>query len=304
VEDFTMWDYSVEQKIFEIGNVKLGGTPGDRPTVLVATIFYDKNSIVNDPFKGDFDKKSAEELINRQETMSDVTGNPCMLDVVGSSVEAIKQYLSFITDITDVPILFDCTSLETKIEGLHYAKEIGIVDKIVYNSLTGESKEEEYQKIQELNLKNALLLAYNIKEFTTEGRIKIVKEVIPKAIRFGIHNILLDLCVLDLPTFGSACKAIFRVKNEIGFPAGAGSHNAIALWKGLKSKVSKAVVKSVTSSCMATTAAVGADFILYGPIEYAEYVFPSVAMVDIAYSQLIIEGGKRVSREHPRFKFI
>lgn len=299
-----MWKYLVEQKISEIGNVKVGGQPGENPTTLVGTIFYDKHAIVKDPIKGKFDKKAAEDLINQQETTSDITGNPCMIDVVISSSDQIKRYLPFALDKTDSPILFDGTSASIKIEGLDYAKEVGALNRIVYNSLTGESKDEEYEKIKEVGLKNALILAYNVKEFTSEGRMKVVKEVIPKSLNYGVKNILLDMCVLDLPTFGSACQVIYRSKSELGYPAGAGSHNAIALWKGLKSKFSKEIVRSTTASCIAMTAAVGGDFVLYGPIESAEYVFPAVAMVDIAYSQLIFEGGKRVGKEHPRYKFV
>ena len=39
-----------------------------------------------------------------------------------------------------------------------------------------------------------------------------------------------------------------------------------------------------------------------GPIEDAKYVFPAVAMVNTALSQLVIERGARPDKEHPRFR--
>jgi tetrahydromethanopterin S-methyltransferase subunit H len=42
----------------------------------------------------------------------------------------------------------------------------------------------------------------------------------------------------------------------------------------------------------AITLAAEADFVLHGPIEYADYVFPAVALVDAAFGQLQIEKGK------------
>jgi len=48
--------------------------------------------------------------------------------------------------------------------------------------------------------------------------------------------------------------------------------------------------------------AVGGDFVLYGPIGNAKYIFPAVAMVDTAYSQLIIEQGKPLDKKHPRYR--
>jgi tetrahydromethanopterin S-methyltransferase subunit H len=56
----------------------------------------------------------------------------------------------------------------------------------------------------------------------------------------------------------------------------------------------------VSSSILAVAA--GADFILYGPIEYARLVFPAVAMADAALSQVKMEDGFRIDRLHPRYR--
>jgi tetrahydromethanopterin S-methyltransferase subunit H len=41
---------------------------------------------------------------------------------------------------------------------------------------------------------------------------------------------------------------------------------------------------------------------LYGPVEDAKNVFPAVAMIDTALSQLAIERGTRPIESHPRFR--
>jgi len=48
--------------------------------------------------------------------------------------------------------------------------------------------------------------------------------------------------------------------------------------------------------------AVGADYVIYGPLKNAETVYPAVAMIDAAYSQQMIEKRIRPSRNHPRFR--
>jgi len=50
------------------------------------------------------------------------------------------------------------------------------------------------------------------------------------------------------------------------------------------------------------TVALGADFVLYGPIETASYMFPAISMIDAAYGQLIMEQGRMLDRTHPIFK--
>ena len=48
--------------------------------------------------------------------------------------------------------------------------------------------------------------------------------------------------------------------------------------------------------------AVGADFVFYGPIRNADAVYPSVGMIDAAYSQQVMEKRVRLEKSHPRYK--
>jgi tetrahydromethanopterin S-methyltransferase subunit H len=99
-----------------------------------------------------------------------------------------------------------------------------------------------------------------------------------------------------------AFKTIFDVKNELGYPAGCGAHNAINTWRGLKAKMGLEAYKPCSAVANALTLAAGADFVLYGPIEDAPFVFPAVAMVNAAFEQLMIERGKVPPLTHPIFR--
>lgn len=297
-----MWEFKAEQKAFQIGKVSVGGIPGERPVVLVGSIFYYGHKIVYDEMAGTFDKKEAEEMIILQDEFSDKTGNPCMIDLVGASPEAIIKELEFVASITDTPVLMDSPAMNVRLAGLHYAEETGLVNRVVYNSIMPETKSKELQEIKESQLESAILLAYNPTDFTSEGRIKTVRVLLSIANKIGIKKSLVDTCVLDVPTLGVACKSLFQAKNEIGLPIGAGTHNAIATWKGLRRKMGKQAVVPCSVSATIVAIAAGADFILYGPIEDAQYFFPATAMVDAAYGQLLMEKGKRPNIKHPLFK--
>jgi len=297
-----MWNFKAEQKVFQIGGVSIGGVPGQRPVVLVGTLFYHGHKIVRDENAGTFDEAAAEALVKAQDEMSDKTGNPAMIDVVGASALAMKKAIDFVIDHTKAPILIDSPSEQFRAEGLTYAKEQGILDRVVYNSINPSSKPDELKSIHESGVKSSVFLAYNMKDFSTAGRTNAIKELVGKRHEFGIEKPLIDTCVLDLPTLGSALRAIYELKDELGFPVGCGAHNAVALWKGLKTKMGEQAVKPCLASVNATTAAVGADFILYGPIDDAKVVFPAVAMVDTAYSQLPIEKKIQIPRTHPRYR--
>jgi tetrahydromethanopterin S-methyltransferase subunit H len=269
---------------------------------MIGTLFYNKHYVVRDEMKGEFDREETEKLIKRQEEFSDKTGNPHMLDVVGASPEAMNCFLDFVTGVTDAPILLDGVSAGVRVAALDYVKEHGLEDRIVYNSLTPDYKKEELEKIREVGLKSAVILAFNTKEFTTQGRIKAVRELLPVASNAGIEKPIIDTAVIDIPTLGMACSAIYQLRNEFGLPIGSGAHNAVGTWKGLKKKMGPQAKNPSMATACAITIAAGANFILYGPIEFADYMFPTIAMVDAAYAQLAMEGGTMPDPKHPIFK--
>ena len=297
-----MWSFKAEQKTFEIGGVNIGGVPGQRPVVLVGTLFYHRHKVVKDENAGTFDKDAAEELVKSQDEMSEKTGTPAMIDVVGASVTAMKSHLEFVADHSKAPIMVDSPSAEIRGVGLSHAKELGILDRVVYNSINPTSKPNELSALQSSGVASAVILAYNMKDFSTAGRTSAVKELLNRRKEIGIEKPLIDTCVLDLPTLGQALRAMYELKDELGFPVGCGAHNAVALWKGLKTKMGEQAIKPALASASAVSAAVGADFILYGPIDDAKVVFPAVAMVDAAYSQLPLEKKIQIPRTHPRYR--
>ena len=89
-----MFEFEAEQRIFRLGDVEIGGRPGEFPVVLIGSIFHEGHGIVEDRSVGRFDEVKARKLILRQEKASRKTGIPCMLDVVGETPEAMERNLS------------------------------------------------------------------------------------------------------------------------------------------------------------------------------------------------------------------
>lgn len=303
-----MWQFETKQKVFDVGGVKVGGDPGEFPTVLIGSIFYDRHKIVQNPKNGVFDKKIAEELLNKQDEMSEKTGNPCMVDIVASTSQAIKKYIEFVTKITDAPIVIDSTYADVKISALNFSKEIGLSNKIVYNSINWNSNENEFKTLKENNAEAAIILAYNPKNPWPAGRVQILKGdssrsgLLEIASEAGIEKPLIDTAVLDVPSIGLAAEALVLVKKEFGLPCGAGSANAISDWKRIEELGTNA--KNVCMSNAVTAMQyVGANFILYGPIGKTDIVFPAAAMTDalIAYKAKL-HGIKPKTKNHPLFK--
>ncbi|MCX8171186.1 MAG: tetrahydromethanopterin S-methyltransferase subunit H, partial [Candidatus Bathyarchaeota archaeon] len=105
-----MFRFSREQLVYEISGVKVGGQPGENPTVMIGSMFYKGDKIVHDEKSGAFDQGAAETLICRLEEISDKTGLPAMLDVVCSNPENARKYLEFAAEATEMPLLIDYVS--------------------------------------------------------------------------------------------------------------------------------------------------------------------------------------------------
>ena len=297
-----MFDYSVKQKTYEIHGVKVGGEPGRYPTVMIGSLFYNGDKNVSDHGEGVFNKEKTEKHIRGAEVMAEKTGLPFMIDLVSENSVAAGKYIDFVLEKTEAPIVLDVIAEKEQVKALQYADELGVIERVVLNSLNPHSTDQLYEAIRETQLKSSILLTHSTRYMLSSNKEPLLDELVPKSEAAGIENILVDTAVLDIPTLGLTTKAIDHIKDKYGYPCGCGAHNALSSWKRLKEKYTKdaqTIVKGLTN---AIPTVIGADYVLYGPLKNAEKIFPGVAMVDAAYSQLMMEKKVRPEKSHPRFR--
>jgi tetrahydromethanopterin S-methyltransferase subunit H len=309
-----MFKFVREQYVFQIGKVKIGGQPGENPTVLAGTIFYGGHKIVSDPKVGVFDKEKAEALLKKQEEMSDITGNPCMVQVFSESIEAMKKYIDFVASVTDSPFLVDSTEPKVRAEGAKYAKEVGLLDRAIYNSINVSITEEELKIIKEERVPNTIVLAFNPTDPSIRGRVAVLttgggvveKGLLKIAEECGVKALLIDVAATTLGSgAGAALASTYVIKSKFGYPTGSGIHNVVSAWPWLR-RIKKEhpggrdVFRFCDVAGNALQVIVGGNFVLYGPIENAEWVFPVVAMTDALVTDMAsLELGLNVSENHP-----
>ena len=297
-----MFDYKVEQKTYEISGVKIGGEPGLIPTCMVGSMFYNGDSLVENPVEGTFNRVDAESQLKSAEEMTDKTGLPTIVDLVAENSMAASKYIDFIIDRSEIPIFLDVVTDNAQADALQYTSDNGALDRIIINSLNPHTGEQVYEKIEEVKCRNAVLLLHSTRHMLSSNKDELLEEMVVKAEMFGIEKILVDTVVLDIPTLGLAIKAINRVKDKYGYPCGCGAHNAIASWKRLREKYTTRAVTTAIGVTSALPIAGGADYVFFGPMRNAKTVYPSIALIDAAYSQHIMEKGIRPSRDHPRYR--
>lgn len=279
-----------KQEVYKIGGVKVGGQPGENPTFLLGTMFYNGHKIIEDRKTAKFDKKRAEELINKQETLSDQTGVPGGLDLVANSTFEIEKYIEFVTSVTDMPFSIDIWTVEPKLGGAKYIAEHGLADKAIYSSIAPWSKDirKEIDTLKVLKLKNAILVAFDMADKSVEARVRLLDEkLLPWAKEAGFTNFLLDTAVLTIPSISYSCLSNQRLKEKYGCPTGcAPSNGTDILKKEAEQKWEKVGFHGLDSAAHALGAFLWNDWLLYGAIESAKWMFPAVAMANVLQATL------------------
>jgi len=299
-----------KQKIYEINGVKIGGQPGELPTVLVGNVFYKGMPEVVDHEKGMFDSKAVKKWISLVEELSEITGVPHFLDIMATYPEAMKKYIAFVSEQTDAVFLIDGATPETCLAGLKTVKDLGLQKKTIFNAISPQTSQGETDAIRESGVTASIVLAQNETDYSPKGRVTILKGfdgckgLIETARKAGVDKFLIDTIVFDVPSIGYAAEAIKLVKDELGYPAGCSPANATYDWKQSQDESLREGFGAYNASAHAIAQLSGANFLIYGPLKQAKYVFPACAMTDaiIAFYASRLLGIKPLVSTHPLYK--
>ena len=294
--------YFENEKTFKVGNIIFGRKGGKNSIAVLGTIFHKDDKIVSNHKTGEFDREKAKKAIEQHEEIAKGFGLQPVLDVHAQTAEAMLKYIEFALDVTDEPIIIDGTVPEIRLPAVRYVNEVGANDRIIYDAISPESKESELEELKNNKIECAFLLALNPSDATPTGRIMILKELLPRAEKFGITKPLLDTIVFDPPSLGLAAKAIELVKKEFGWPTGNGAVNAIEFigsWP-----YSKPAFIGFVTALYSVNQVMGADWLFYGEIYSAKYVIPALAIVDgiLAYTNKLSGYPVSISRDHALYK--
>jgi tetrahydromethanopterin S-methyltransferase subunit H len=153
-----------------------------------------------------------------------------------------------------------------------------------------------------------ILVAFNPKDKSPDGKVEVLENganltdngLLDIVKKIGIKKILLDTAALAPgENTGAAIATIPIFKEEYGFPTGCAIHNVVEKSKWLvKNNFSKRIVDY---SSNINIPVFGGDFVLFGPIDNAEFVLPIIAWEDILISEYSENYfGIKPNQKHPR----
>lgn len=274
-----MFSFSREQRVINVGGVHFGGQPGEYPTVMVGSIFFAGHSIVRDAASGEFDRDMAVTLLERQAESASATNLPYCIDVIGETSKSLITHLEFVAARTSAPLLLDSPSQAARMEALRHFAGSEIVPRLIYNTIADDYTEAEIDILRECGIKNAVLLSFTARNIRPSSRIDYLTErLLPVAARAGIENFIIDTGVLDIASIAPAAIAVREIKEKLGYPAGCAPANALYTWRRNRGAGwDEYAYRSVAAAIMTVLVASGADFIFYGSLALAPWLFPAVA---------------------------
>ncbi len=286
-----MYKFQCEQQVFEIGKISFGGQPGKRRTVMVGSLFYPRHSIVEDHRVGRLKAGACEKLITNLHQASEETGCPAALMIYAETSEGMSSYLERVAELTELPLFIDSPKADVRLSGAKRAGEMGIGSRVVYNSLSAGTTAEELAGLGDSGIEAAVLLAFNPRDLATKGKIYLLENggglldsgLIELAQSYGVKKPLLDMAVMAAEqNAGAAMRALFVAKAKWGLPSGCALHNAVESWPPLMKLQGddRKLFRYVDVASAIMPSMVGADFVIYGPVEHARRVFHAAAFAD------------------------
>ncbi len=284
-----MFSFSTRQKTFNIGGISIGGQPGENPPLLIASMFHNKDRILEDR-KGSFDRQKAKELIRKQEELSASTGIPGMVAMVANTPEEAKIYIDFYIETTSMPFGIDMWVAEKRAKATEYVAKLGLQDKFLYNSITPWDKDIRGQvsKLKDLGIKHVVVQAFDDTDQSPAGRVRSLESLLEQGAG-SFETVIVDTSVMNLPATSFSLAANRLIKEKTGLPCGGAYSNGTHMWKDAKAFWGLEGFKAMDAVAQGMSSILWSDFNFYGPIVTAPRILPAVATAHILLSTLVYE---------------
>ncbi len=273
-----MLRYELKQKVCTIGNVKVGGQPGENPPLLIGNMFQKGDVILENRKEGKFNREAAIDRIREMECFSRETGVPGLIAMVANSEDEIKGYIDFFVSVTDMPFAIDIWQQKTRLAAARYVAQKGLQERALYNSITpwDEDIDAQVSELKELGIKHVVVQAFDMEDKRPTGRIKSLKRMMPVLEKGGFESVLVDTAVMNLPATAFSLMANHLIKKEFGLPCGFAPSNGTYMWRKAAPQEARDRFPAIDAAAHAISALLS-DFLLYGPLTGTSRVFPAVA---------------------------
>ncbi len=284
---------------YEYGTLKLGYGNFKRPPILIGTMFYQGQTLVerDDPSK--FNIEKAEKRILKQKSLAMQYKIPDLLEISADTPKAMLKYLDFYLDHFEPPFVLGGT-LEARSAGLEYLNERGIKPtEFIYNAISNLKNKAEIDLLKRFKIQSAVILILASPDMTSTQRYAYITEksqqndinIIDGLKKLGIERIWIDGGVINLESLAHIMETQQMISTSLKLPVGTAPN--LFLFKYSSPRLNEKFHTRYRRASIMFIATWYSNFIYYGPIEDATECFAS-AYQSYEYKKIVSEHNIRL----------
>ncbi len=268
-------------KFYSYGNLKLGRGSFELPPVLIGTIFYQNETIVDRKNSEIFNTQKAKKRIDTQISLSEKYNIPNLIEISAITPKAMVKYLEFYLDNYELPFVLG-GNFESRVAGIEYLAENGInPDQYIYNTISNLKNKREIQILQKYKIKSIVVLILGSNNMTSTQRFAYLTEnnqpdnsnILEGLKRIGIKKIWIDGGVIDIESLAHVLETQKLISVSLELPVGTAPN--LFLFQYSSPRLNTKFHTRYRRSSIMFIASWFSNFIFYGAIEDAKESFAS-----------------------------
>ncbi len=260
---------------YNYGDIELGHGNFNLPPVLIGTIFYQGETIVDKKDNRNFNEERAKKRINIQKEIAKKYKIPSLVEISGTDPESMVKYLEFYLDNYDPPFVLG-GSVDARIAGVEYLHERGVnSEDYIYNAISNLKNKHEIEVIRNYKLNSVVVLILGAQNMTSTQRYAYItkkdqdgeKSIIDGLREVGVDRIWIDGGVIDLESLVHILETQKMISTSLNLPVGTAP--TLFLFMYSSPKANAVFHTKYRKASIMFPATLFSNFIFYGAIEDA-----------------------------------
>ena len=266
---------------YEYGNIKLGRGNFKLPPVLIGTMFYQGQTIIERKDSEKFNVEKAKKRIDTHKELAKKYKIPELIEISADTPKAMIKYLDFYLEYYEPPFVLGGT-FDARVAGIEYLNESGIKpDNYIYNTISNLKNNKELEIIQKYHIDSIVILILGSENMTSTQRFNyITKKNQPNNVSLidglkslGANKIWIDGGVINLESLAHVLETQQLISSSLRYPVGTAPNLFLFQYSSPRLNI-KFHTRYRRASIM-FIATWFSNFIFYGAIEDAKESFTS-----------------------------
>lgn len=268
-------------QFYSYKTIKVGYGNFNLPPVLIGTMFYQGQTLVDRNNSLNFNKVKAKKRIQTQNDLAKQYKLPSLVEISADNPQAMINYLEFYVDNFEPPFVLGGT-FEARLAGIDYLIERGIhSDDFIYNTISNLKNKKELEAIKKNKIHSAVILILGSNNMTSTQRYNYIIDknqpgdinLIEGVKKLGIKRIWIDGGVIDLESLAHILETQLLISTSLKLPVGTAPN--LFLFKHSSPRLNIKFHTRYRRASIMFIASWFSNFIFYGAIEDAKECFAS-----------------------------